>query len=95
MRILTVCNLPPPYGGAEVFAKHLILQLHAAGMSVAVVTHQNFELEGPGGSIIQYAHRPSDHADLAGRRIAMYRLFTTALRPNSRAEIGEFPRRLR
>jgi len=76
-----MCNLPPPYGGAEVFAKHLVLQLHSASASVAVVTHRSFEIE-QAGRVLQYCHKVSDHADLTDRGIAVHPLFRTALRSN-------------
>jgi len=45
MKIVTICNLPPPFGGAESFARSLALFLQKSGDMVTVVTHRMFQIQ--------------------------------------------------
>ena len=45
MKIVIICNLPPPAGGAEIFGRDLAVKLPEFGVDVAVITQNVLELK--------------------------------------------------
>ena len=79
MKIGTICNLPPPFGGAECFAKELALRLYKKGKNGFIVTQKMFEIEHL-DNILTYPYVPSNHLDILRQGIKIFPLFTSSFR---------------
>lgn len=81
MRITTICNLPPPFGGAEVFAKELCLRLSKEGEEVSIITQKLFEIQLVDNlDILQYPYVPAQQFDVSQQGIKIYPVFVSLFR---------------
>lgn len=81
MRIATICNLPPPFGGAEVFAKQLAVYLSKEGEEISIVTQKLFEMELVDGlDIFRYPYASEQQFNIAQQGIKIYPLFVSSFR---------------
>lgn len=90
MKIATICNLPPPFGGAEVFSKGLASYLAQAGVEISIFTQNQFEIQLDDKlEILRYPHLNEHQSDLVDNGIKIYPLFTTSFLSKSRMERNE------
>ena len=83
MRIATVCNLPPPFGGAEVFAKKLVFCISKKGAELSVFTQKMFEIQLTDSlDILKYLYVQEDQFDLIDQGIKIYPLYRISLSRN-------------
>ena len=78
MKILSICNLPPPYGGAEVFSKELASSLSKAGENIVIITQKMYEAQSTTGfDVINYPYLQKRQLDLIDQGIKIFPLFLT------------------
>ena len=81
MRIATICNLPPPFGGAEVFAKELCLRLSQKGTEVSIITHKLFEIQLTDKlDVLRYPYAPRQQLNVFQQDIKIYPVFVSSFR---------------
>jgi glycosyltransferase involved in cell wall biosynthesis len=80
MKIAILCNLPPPSGGAEIFAKQLALNLIHHGQGVFIITHERFEVRLCDNLVsLHYPFDWSSQSDFIHHHIPIYPAFKKVL----------------
>ena len=73
MKIATLCDLPPPTGGAETLSKQLALNFDKLGNDVFIVTHRIFEVRMTEDFVqLCYAFDWRQQSILTSRNIKIY-----------------------
>jgi glycosyltransferase involved in cell wall biosynthesis len=79
VRIAAISNLPPPYGGAEVFGKILLSSLAQKGEKITVITQKMYAIQPSIGlDVINYPYLHEKQQDLIDNGVKIFPLFTTS-----------------
>ncbi|MFC1668336.1 glycosyltransferase family 4 protein [Chlamydiota bacterium] len=90
MKIAVICNLPPPFGGAEVFAKELALHVSMAGIDLFVVAQKLFEIQlNENSSVLEYPYQPEQQRDFIAQNVRIYPFFITSFKKERKKGIDE------
>ncbi len=82
MKIVIICNLPPPAGGAEIFSRDLAARLPEFGMEVTVITQSVLELKlREANASIRYPFCPQEQQPLYNLDIEIRTQLDKIMRP--------------